>query len=284
MTSAGTITRRVVTAAAALALWLPAAPPMAAAQTNWLELIPTHGQPGSEVSVVPHIANSEFDCAADFPQEVGWDSKPFTCGQAKGSTAFGSTALWIPADAAAGPHQVRVQFSRSVVNFQDSSLFADFTVDQPPGESTTDPPTSDSETPTTSPTEPPATAPKPTAPDGSRATHGPGTPGATTTTTTAPAAGTTTDPPTGTGVVDLSRNLPLGFALLAAVLALAAAIAMPKLVRTLRRRTPRWVSQNLRVVIDPGIPRTVAPVTRSGPATTVRLAVRVDQPRKEGRS
>lgn len=106
-------------------------------------------------------------------------------------------------------------------------------------------------------------------------------------TTAAPAApGATTDPPVVTGVVDISSNLPLGLALLATVIALAAAIAMPKLVRTLRRRTPRWVTRNLRVVVDKGTPRTFAPTTRSGPVTTVRLAVQVAQPRsgprKEG--
>jgi hypothetical protein len=271
------MTSRAITVAAALVLWLSAAPPMAAAQADTLALDPAHGAPGSHVDVLPEITEGEFDCWADWLTDPGWGSTTFSCGQPTDtdtpvgfSAAQGSNRLWVPSDAAAGPHTVRVRYGE----FPD--LTAEFTVDAPATSTTSpDPPTSDPDPRTASPSAPRQT---PAAPDESTTTE-PGTPDST---TTAPAApGTTTDRPVVTGVVDISRNLPLGLVLLATVIALAAAIAMPKLVRTLRRRTPHWVARNLRVVVDKGTPRT-APTTRSGPATTVRLAVQVAEPRKEG--
>ncbi|HEV7648517.1 MAG TPA: hypothetical protein VGP26_10175 [Actinophytocola sp.] len=274
-----------MTAAAALVLWLSATPQMAAAKENTLELSPAHGLPDSLVGVVPHIANFEFDCTVDWPQDPGWKAGDFTCGQPKGSSTFGSTTLRIPADAAAGPHQVRVEYSSSVVNYRIPSLFAEFTVDAPVTSTTSpDPPASDPVPPTASPAAPHTVRPAPAAPDDSPATTEPGTPDSTT--SAAPAPRATTDPPVLSAVVDVARNLPLGLALLATVIALAAAIATPRLVRALRRRTPRWVARNLRVAVEKGIPRTFAPAARSGPATTVRLAVQVEprpEPRKEGR-
>lgn len=260
----------LVAAVVLVVLWL-SAPLSAAAQEETLALDPTHGLPGKEVRVEPRIVG-EYTCS------VEWDGVPvegvdgFSCGQVAGSATFGSTSITVPLDAAVGLHTIRVVYitvlvttttttstsSSNVVELrrQAGSVSAWFIVDPPDTSTTTTTPLS------------------PTLTEDPESTET----GTSDSTATTESTGTSSSPVVVAG--GSGTDMPVGLALLVAVVALAAAIATPPLLRGLRRRSPRWVARHLRVATTTGTARIATTGAQRRPATSVRLEVHVDQPRQ----
>lgn len=66
-----------------------------------------------------------------------------------------------------------------------------------------------------------------------------------------------------------------------ALLALGLAVVSPLIARGLRQRSPRWIAQHVRFVASTAPPQILGRAPRHRPATSVRLEVRRDEPRRK---
>jgi hypothetical protein len=233
--------------------------PAVASADQAVEVTPAHGLPGSTITVTPKVQSQPSDCV------VVWDTDPqqktFACGWDAKKKRFLSTALTVPKTASTGTHKINVYLwdaDGTVV------ISGSFNVDPPVTTSTT--PTTDTHDPPT-PTVRPATPTPPTLPIST-------TP-PTTTTTPTPSSPTTTD--TTTHEQSHGGGTPLGVVM---IIALASAVTLPIAIRGLRQRSPKWVAEHVSFHTTAGLLRINEGGSRSGAATSVRIEVHVDSPRR----
>jgi hypothetical protein len=241
----------------------------AAAEAHEVALDPTHGLPGDSVTVDVTTETTEPDPESTdnepLPRATGsptceayWDGYPepvasSECDVDRNGNISWSGSFTVPEDAAEGEYEVEVRYGLTEAGTVLGS--ATFTVDAPVVT-------------TTSPDPGPTATGEPT-----ESTDDP----------TSEAADTSSDETISTTNADANvGGGPPGIVMIMAALALIAAGILSWIIRGLRQRSPKWVSQHVRVVAATGPPQIIERGPRRRPATSVRLEIHRDEPRQEG--
>jgi hypothetical protein len=260
---------RHVRALAVVALMTAALSSLAgtAAAEKLVVLEPAHGLPGVSVNVTMGTTESSQETSEGDPppQATGspicgayWDDEPdpvvmSECDVDRNANISWSASFTVPEGATEGAHKVTVRYVRSVEGTEFEPVT--FTVDAPVVTSQEPPPNTTTE-PTGDPTE---------------VTDDP-------TSTDAAASPDETIPTTN---ADASTSGPPGIVVIMAALALIAAGVLSWMIRGLRQRSSKWVSQHVRVVAAAGPLQIIESGSRRRPTTSVRLEIHRNEPRQE---
>lgn len=263
---------RALTAVALMTVALASLGATAVAEEHAVNLEPTHGLPGVSVTVKVTTETAEpspeSSDSGSWPQATGsptceafWDDDPkpvddSDCDVDRNGNISWSGSFTVPDDAIEGAHSVTVRYGLTADGTALGS--ATFTVDAPVVT-------------TTSP-QPSSTTPNQPADEPTESTDDP----------TSATAATSSDQTISTTNADASVDGgPPGIVIIMAALALIVAGILSWIIRGLRQRSPRWVSQHVRVVARVGPPQIIESGPRGRPATSVRLEIHRDEPRQE---
>lgn len=258
---------RAVVAVALMTVALSSLAGTATAEKLEVDLDPTHGLPGISVTVnvnMPTAEPSEESSQGEpLPQATGnptcgayWDDDPAPvaeseCDVDRYSGTFWSASFTVPEDATEGEHYVTVRYGLTEAGTALEPVT--FTVDAPVV--------------TTTSSEPPPN----TTTEATEATEDP----------TSTAADVSPDETVSTTNAGASTGGPPGIAIFLAALALIAAGVLSWMIRGLRQRSSKWVSQHVRVVAATGPPQISESGPRRRPAVSVRLEIHRNEPRQE---
>jgi hypothetical protein len=263
---------RALAAVALMTVALASLGATAAAEEYVVTLDHSHGLSGDSVTVNVTTETTEpapeSTDSGPLPQATGnptcaafWDDDQDSvthseCDFDRYSGISWSGSFTVPEDATEGAHTVEVRDGPTKAATLLGS--ATFTVDAPVVT-------------TTSPRPPPTTTNKPT-----------GEPTQSTDDPTSAAAATSSDETISTTNADASvGGGPPGIVTIMAAFAIIVAGILSWIIRGLRQRSPKWVSQHVRVVAAAGPLQIIENGPRRRPATSVRLEIHRDEPRQE---
>jgi hypothetical protein len=243
----------------------------AAAEKLAVNLEPAHGPPGVSVTVNVTMATIKPDpesaTGEPLPQATGnptceafWDDDPepvvtSQCDVDINAGIFWSDSFTVSEDATEGAHRVEVHYglTRAGTTLEPVNFTVDAAVVT-----------------TTSPEPPPDTA-----------TGSTGDPADSADVSASTIVAAPPDETISTTNADASTGGPPGIAVIMAALALIAAGILSWMIRGLRQRSSRWVSQHVRVVTATRPPRIVESGSRRRRAISIRLEIHGNEPRQE---